>query len=122
MAHWVVVTGLRLRGAWAAPVFWWHAIPCFRQAQAAPGCLRAQARTVGDRHHTVTVWESPAAARAYAQSGAHAKAMMVFDRIATGRITGFAATEPPDWDTALARWAADEPAVRAATEARSFSR
>lgn len=99
----VVVTGLKLRSWWRAPIFWRHALPSFRQAQRASGCLRARARTVAGVQHTLTVWETPAAARAYAGSGAHARAMRAFPGLATGGIVAWDAPEPPDWNDALAR-------------------
>ena len=82
------ITGLQLKSPFLAPAFWWHAVRSMRQAYAASGLIRAQARKIGGVHHTLTVWESEAAMRAYLVTGAHLGAMKAFHRLATGRTIG----------------------------------
>jgi quinol monooxygenase YgiN len=96
MGH-VSITGLRLKSVWAAPLFWWHAIASMRQAQAAPGCLRVEARTIDGVAHTLSVWQDRAAMIAFVRSGAHRRAIRAFDRIATGMTLGFETERVPDW-------------------------
>lgn len=103
----VSVTGLRLRSAWHAPRFWWHAIRSMRQAQQAPGNLLAQTRTIDGVHHTLSVWTGPASMRRYLQSGSHGNAMRAFDDIATGSTFGYLTDRMPDWTEALQRWKAE---------------
>jgi hypothetical protein len=103
MVH-VSITGLRLRSALHLPTFWWHAIGSMRQAKAAPGLIQADARRIDGIHHTLTIWESEAAMRAYLASGPHLSAMKAFRRIATGRTIGYAAETAPAWDEARSIW------------------
>ena len=103
----VSVTGLRLKGRRHLLRFWWHAIRSMAQARRAPGNLRAETRTVGDVHHTLSIWTNERAMRAFLASGAHRQAMLVFHAIATGRTLGFTAHRPPDWEDALQRWQSD---------------
>jgi heme-degrading monooxygenase HmoA len=100
----VSITGLRLNSALHLPTFWWHAIRSMRQAQRAPGLIRAEARRVDGVHHTLTIWESEAAMRAYLASGPHLSAMKTFRRIATGRTVGYNADRAPDWEEARSIW------------------
>ena len=100
----VSVTGLRLKRFWHVPLFWRHAIPCFSGARQAAGNMVAQTRTINGVHHTLTVWRDRAAMLAYVRSGAHAKAMKVFPKIATGRVYGGERKNPPDWEEALRLW------------------
>lgn len=93
----VSITGLRLRHAGLAPVFWWHAVSSMAQARAAEGNLSAQARRIDGVHHTVSVWRDREAMLAYLRSGPHLRAMRLFPRIATGRVAGFVAATAPDW-------------------------
>jgi hypothetical protein len=77
-----------------------------RQAYAASGLIRAQARKIGGVHHTLTVWESEAAMRAYLVTGAHLGAMKAFHRLATGRTVGFECETSPTWEQVPEIWAA----------------
>ena len=45
--------------------------------------------------------------KAYVASGAHLKAMKVFDGMATGKIAGWEGDAIPSWDEALTRWHQD---------------
>lgn len=100
----VSITGLHVRSVIYAPAFWWHAIRSMRQAQSAPGLISVEVRQIDGIHHTLTVWETEAAMRAYLITGAHLAAMKAFHRIATGRTIGFVAESAPDWDEAHAIW------------------
>jgi hypothetical protein len=101
----VSITGLKLKSLIHAPAFWWHAIRSMRQAQASPGLIRAEARQINGIHHTLTVWETEAAMRAYLITGAHLAAMKAFHGIATGRTVGFLTETAPDWDDVPEIWA-----------------
>lgn len=81
----MVVTGLRVRPFWKAPLFWRHAIPSRMQAQRAPGLVSEAVRTVAGVHHTLTVWRDRESAHAFAMQGAHLRAVRAFRRFATGR-------------------------------------
>lgn len=100
----VSVTGLRLKSRRHLLRFWWHAIGSMVQARRAPGNLKAETRTVGGVHHTLSVWTDERAMRGFLASGAHRQAMLVFHAIATGRTIGFTAQRSPDWEGALQRW------------------
>ncbi len=104
MPIYVSITGLSLKAPWHAPRFWWHATRCYRDAQRARGCLKADVCEIGGVQHTLTVWESRAAAMAYVRSPAHAKAMRVFPKIATGWAVGFEAETAPTWEDARRIW------------------
>ena len=100
----VVVTGLRLKAALYAPLFGYHAVRSMAQARREPSCRFAEARTVDGFHHTLTVWDSAAAAAAYGQSGAHRAAAAVFSKIATGAVYHGDARQRPEWTEALSLW------------------
>lgn len=102
--RYISITGLELRSVRHAPAFWWHALCAMRQVRTAPGLMRVEARQINRVHHTLTVWESEAAMRAYLVQGAHLAAMKAFGRIATGRTFGFQAEAPPGWDEVHAIW------------------
>ena len=101
----VSITGLKLKSLIHAPAFWLHAIRSMRQAQSAPGLISADARLINGIHHTLTVWETEAAMRAYLISGAHLAAMKAFHGIATGRTIGFLSDSAPRWDEVHEIWA-----------------
>jgi quinol monooxygenase YgiN len=100
----VSITGLRLKSHWHSPRFFWLAIRAMRQALAAPGNLKAEARKINGVHHTLTVWESEAAMRAYLVQDAHLQAMKAFRSIATGSTLGYLAEAAPDWQDVHALW------------------
>lgn len=100
----VSITGLRLRGVWHYPRFIRHAVRSMAQARAAPGNLSAEARFIDGVHHTLSVWTSHEAMRAYLTAGAHLEAMKVYRRIATGKVHGYVTAEPPDWPDARRLW------------------
>ncbi|OYY91796.1 MAG: hypothetical protein B7Y45_02195 [Sphingomonas sp. 28-66-16] len=102
----VSITGLTLKGPFAAPRFWWHALRSMAQAQAAPGNILATARSVDGVQHTLSIWQNRAAMRRFMISGAHARAMRAFPAIASGSTYGFDAEAAPGWDEALAAWRA----------------
>ncbi|MEM6636890.1 MAG: hypothetical protein AAF667_13485 [Pseudomonadota bacterium] len=111
----VSITGLRLKGFWHAPRFWRLAIPAMAEAQRAPGCRHASARTIKGVHHTLSVWEDRAHMRAYLCMPRHLEAMRAFDGIATGKTIGFETEAVPCWTEARRRWdAKGESASKAA--------
>lgn len=100
----ISVTGLKLNSPAYFVKFWRHAIPSFNQARKAEGNVFAETKSVDGYHHTITVWETKKAMKAYVASGAHLKAMKVFDGMATGKIAGWEGDAIPSWDEALTRW------------------
>ena len=100
----VSITGLRLKTPLGWPRFAWHALGSMRQAQAAPGNLRADARKIDGVHHTLTLWTDRAAMLAYLRSGAHLQAMKAFGSIATGSVLGYEADVAPEWAEIPAIW------------------
>jgi heme-degrading monooxygenase HmoA len=100
----VSITGLKLKSIIDAPVFWWHAVRSLGQARSAPGLISAEALQINGIHHTLTVWETEAAMRAYLITGAHLAAMKAFHGIATGRTIGFLTESAPGWDEVHAIW------------------
>ena len=108
----ISITGLRLTRRRHVLRFWWHAVRSMAQARRAPGNLSAETRTIGDVHHTLSVWTDEYAMRSFLVSGAHREAMKVFHAIATGRTLGFAADRLPDWETVLRRWSSEAREVR----------
>ncbi len=102
----VSITGLKLNKAYHTPRFWYHAVRSMIQAKAASGNISAEARTINGIHHTMTVWESKDAMRAYLVAGAHLKAMKSFKAMATGKVLGFEADRAPPWDEVHALWQA----------------
>ena len=93
----VSMTGLKLKRPWHIFKFFWFAGPAFSQARRAPGNISVETRTITGIRHTLTVWENKDAAAAYAHSGAHAKAVAVFNDIATGYIHGYETRRVPGW-------------------------
>lgn len=100
----ISITGLKLKRFWHAPIFWRHAVASMAQARTAPGCLSANARTIGGIHHTMSVWKTRKDMVAYLRSGAHSSAIDVFSSIATGKVYGFEAKEIPKWPEARELW------------------
>lgn len=103
----ISVTGLKLTSPKYFLRFWRHALPSFKQAEAAEGNVFSAVKSVDGYHHTITVWESKKAMKAYVASGAHRKAMGQFSGIATGKITAWEGEDIPTWDEALERWHQD---------------
>lgn len=71
----VTITRLRLRSAWFALPFIWHAARSNAQAKRADGCLAVRVRRAQGAYWTMTLWRDAAATRAFMLSGAHKKAM-----------------------------------------------
>ncbi len=99
MSEWVYVsiTGLRLKAPWHAPRFWWHAVRSMVEARQADGNLSAETRSIGDVHHTVSVWRDATDMKRYLTSPRHLKAMKAFRALATGKTYGYWTQTPPDW-------------------------
>ncbi|MFK7901599.1 MAG: hypothetical protein AB8B49_02040 [Nitratireductor sp.] len=97
----VSVTGLKTKGFVGIFRFWMLAIPSFRAAQKADGCLFCETKTVNGYHHTFTVWTDKTAMMKYRASPVHLKAMKVFSQIAYGKVYGYEADNIPTWNEAL---------------------
>ncbi|MEO1238131.1 MAG: hypothetical protein AAFW64_00425 [Pseudomonadota bacterium] len=103
----VSVTGLKLNAFWHAPRFWRMAGAAMAAARAAPGNIKAGARTIRGVHHTLSVWEDRDAMVGFVHGPVHARAIEMFPDIAMGKTLGFHADTAPDWETAVARWNAE---------------
>ena len=75
-----------------------------RQARQAPGNLQATAKTIAGVHHTLSVWESKSAMRAFLYAEAHKRAIEAFPIIATGKTFGFESRQVPTWDEVHRLW------------------
>ena len=100
----VSITGLQIKRAWYLPGFWLFAVRSMAQARRAPGNISADARKINGVYHTVTIWTGRDAMRAYLTKGAHLSAMQIFPRIATGKVIGYQAFEPPHWTEVHEIW------------------
>jgi len=100
----VSVTGLKTKGFMSWIRFWMLAIPAFRAAQKAEGCLICETKTHNGYHHTFTVWKDKTSMMKYRASPAHFKAMKVFSKIAFGKIYGYETNNIPTWSDALKGW------------------
>ncbi len=102
--YWVSVTGLQVKKPWKYILFFWYAIPAFRQSKKAKGILFSEVRRVNGVEHTLTIWENKNRMLEYRNSGAHLRAIKHFRKIATGRTYGFESKIQPSWDEALSLW------------------
>jgi quinol monooxygenase YgiN len=103
-SKYISITGLKVRSPLAAPFFWMHAVPAMIQAQNAAGNIIAEARTINNVHHTLSVWTDQVAMKAYLYSGAHLKAINAVKSMATGKTFGFEANRVPSWDEVHELW------------------
>jgi len=91
--------------------FVWLALLSRIQARLSRGNIYASARSGGDGRtfHSLSVWTSEYAMRAYARSGAHRRAMQASrDMAAQVEFVHWRASVAPDWPTALARLPEDD--------------
>jgi hypothetical protein len=103
--YWISITGLELKSIFRKPQFLMHAIPSFAQAQASPGNVSTDARTVDGIEHTLTVWESRKDMLAYLRQGAHLKAMQAKKSMGKyGKVHGYESDQIPSWPQALEIW------------------
>ena len=63
-----------------------------------------QVGRVNGVHHTLTVWESEAAMRAFVTTGAHRRAIRAFPAMATGMTFGYETECPPAWNRVHDLW------------------
>ncbi len=106
MTHrfYVSITGLALKRPWHVFRFYRLAIPCFKQAQAAPGNIGADVRTIDGIHHTRTVWRDKECMKAFVYSGVHLQAIRSFRAMASGKTFGYETDRVPDWDEVHRLW------------------
>lgn len=77
-----VIGGLRVKSALRWPEFFLLTMGSLVQARRAPGVLSAQVFPEEEGFFSLSVWESPAAMKRYATSGAHGRAMRRSARVA----------------------------------------
>ena len=97
----VSVTGLKNIGFIGWIKFWAVAIPAFRAAKKAEGCLFCETKMLSGYHHTLTVWVDKNSMMKYRSSTAHLNAMRIFPKIAYGKIHGWETSRFPTWNDAL---------------------
>ena len=97
----ISVAGLKTIGFIGWIVFWMQAIPAFRAAQKAEGCLICETKTLNGYHHTFTVWKDKTSIMKYRASPVHLKTMKVFSKIAYGKVCGYEANKIPTWSDAF---------------------
>ena len=97
----VSVTGLKTKGFVSWIRFWMLAMPAFRAAQKAEGCLICETKTLNGYHHTFTVQKDKTSMMKYRASPVHLKTMKVFSQIAHGKVYGYEANNIPTWNNAL---------------------
>jgi hypothetical protein len=101
----VSITGLEVKSLFYYPLFMYHAIPSFRQAQISNGNIFAETRQVRGIDHTLTVWESRKDMLEYMRKGAHAEAMRTTRKVAKyAKIYGYESKTIPTWEDALKLW------------------
>ena len=98
------VGGFRLYNPLFAPAFFLFAAPAFTQARHDPGCAMAEVKAAMGRQFSLSVWKSPAAMKAYRDSGAHLRAMRAARWLGDGPFARFTSPVLPNWDDALAIW------------------
>ena len=94
----VSITGLVLHSALHWPRFALNAGASMVQARSAPGNRFAEARQIGEIHHTLSVWDNRDAMLLYLRADAHLRAMRIFSRIGHGKTHGFETETPPAWE------------------------
>lgn len=97
----ISITGLKPKSFWATLRFWILAIPSFKQAQNAKGNLFCEVKNIQGFQCTLTAWESREVMLEFLRSGPHLKAMMAFNKIATGKTLGYSDTQIPTWNEAF---------------------
>jgi hypothetical protein len=100
----VSITGLTLKSPWMILRFYYHAIPCIKQAKTAKGNIHTSVKKINKVYHTLTGWESKEAMQDFLYNGAHKKAMRVFSKIATGKTFGFDSDTLPSWADVPILW------------------
>lgn len=94
----VSITGMMLLSALHWPRFALLAGASTAQARSAPGNRSAEARQIGDVHHTLSVWGNRDALVQYLCNGAHPRAIRVFAKIGHGNTYGFETHSQLGWE------------------------
>lgn len=104
----ITITSLRLRRLFGYFPLTYTALGIVRQIRKQPGYIRMKNTGFGYLHYTLSAWESEAAAKAFAHSGAHAAAMRQAAKLATEiRVLTYAAEALPGWAEAKRRIASE---------------
>ena len=98
------VTGLKTKGFMPLIRFWMLAVPAFRAAKKADGCIVCETKVLNGYHHTFTVWKDKTSMMNYRVSPVHLKAMKVFSKIAHGKVYGYETNSIPTWKDAVKRF------------------
>lgn len=101
----VAVGRITLRPRASRLRFLLHTLRSLWQAKRAAGCVHAATNGADGAHYSLSVWQSEAAMRAFARSGAHLRAMKVARLIAEeADFCHWYADTVPDWPEALSRF------------------
>ncbi|MEM8919841.1 MAG: hypothetical protein AAGB25_00635 [Pseudomonadota bacterium] len=99
------IGGIRSRGGLKLAEFQVRAFLSLRQARKADGNLHAAVAIRHGLHFSLSVWDTPAAMKRYAASGAHLKTMTRAPAITTeSEFHHFICERIPTWDDALREW------------------
>lgn len=100
----VSITHFKVKSWWALPLFQWHAMRSYGQANRSMGIVSSEAWPKKGRIFcTLTLWESKAHMLKFRNSGAHLKAMKISNKVGSGITHGWDADKLPTRSEALAR-------------------
>lgn len=99
----ITITSITLRSVWKFFALTNNARKIQGQATRSPGFVRMKNTGWGKLHYTLSVWESEAALKAFARSGAHLEAMKKSKDLSTELSTyTYESPTEPDWAAAKA--------------------
>jgi len=97
----ISITGLQFKRFLSPFIFLLHAVRSMTQARHSQG----NRTTMAFRHHgtyyTLSSWENKESMKAFAYSGAHKKAIQIFNRFFTGKTYGYEGATLPSKDEAI---------------------
>ncbi len=101
----VSVGGMELRGLSKLPKFLWLANRSLRQAKAADGCIHVELFRQGSFFLVLSVWETPADMKQYAQNGLHRDVMeRAHETTISARNHSYQSDRVPSRDEANESW------------------
>ena len=97
----VSLTLIHVRSIFAFRHFVPHAYKSFLAAKKFNTCLDVKTTAFGFYDHsTMSLWDDRTAMIEFLKSTKHREAMKVFDKIGTGRVYSYEASQLPDWSEA----------------------
>ncbi|MCC5986879.1 MAG: hypothetical protein JJT95_04300 [Pararhodobacter sp.] len=108
--HIVAVGRITLRPDASRLRFFMLTLLSILQAKRAPGNIHVSTHAAGGAHFSMSAWRSDEAMRAFAQRGAHLRAMRAITALALeGEFRHWRSAKVPSWPEALARFHAEPP-------------